>query len=121
MAVSWPLGVPQRFSMSAEFGAPTNAFVATSFDKGSNSRRRNTLGSEEPMTITIVAITGAQFMEFRDWFRLSLGAGAEEFEMLHPIDNSVRNWVFMDPSNAYSAVPAGDGFFDVTMMLGMRP
>lgn len=121
MAVAWPAGVPQRFEIVADYSGPSNTFITTQFDRGTNSRRRNSLASEEPVTLNLVAITVAQYLELKEWFKIALSGGSLEFEMPDPLDGYLKTWVFLDPARPMAASPVGSGRVDVNLMLAVVP
>lgn len=121
MPASWPVAVPLRFAPGSRETGPVGAFIETPFDKGRPARRRNSLATPRRMQVRLARVSEEEIAILDDWFEITLGGGAERFEMPHPRTGAVRTFGFMDADQPFQIDHIAGRWSSMTMDLWLYP
>ncbi len=104
MAVAWPPGAPQFAERWEEQDDPLT--VRTNMDVGPPKVRRRSTRNTRQIQVTFIG-THAQWLILKDFHRVSCQGGVEFHTFLHPYENTVQNFRFVNAPSISNIGPLG--------------
>lgn len=114
---TWPPGVPFTFQQPGFDLQLGDGAIRTPNDVGPANVRPRFTAIADNLT-GVIRMTRAQFVQLRDFHKVTLGLGSDKFDAVDPIEEVSRDFRFLKPPRA---VASGPDWVDAYVALEMLP